>query len=341
MIDLANVTFGMELEYGDIWRNGELPSGLSWNAKDYSIVSSTGIANDPKGLLYAKGGEINSAPTSTIDEQLEFFEKLLSAQLGPVVNHRTNLHLHIRVPGLREDLPTLKKLLRYIDCNQHEIYAAIEPIPVPCRQDYNSEDAYKGAMKRYKRRKVSHQYAVPNTRVVEALAAKTPQAFFDAHSRLQANGGRAYGLTTRAGINLLQLKETDTVEFRHFTNTLDPAKLRCCFEWVAAFIPAALDKAAVGQLVLSSGRNFPEFAPYNHAMEVGYGFTNFDKNSRKVVTERVDKLRNLIDIDCCSAEETVAAINEIQPGYAPEFPLQQSDVAPYRLQSGGQVLATV
>jgi len=341
VIDLANVTFGAEYEYGDIWRDRQLPTGLSWNAKDYSVVSSTGIANDPKGLVYSRGGEINSDPTTTIDEQVDFFESLLTANIEPRLNHRTNLHLHIRVPGLSQDLNALKLLLTYIDSNQTAIYNAIEPVPVPNRGDYESEKAYKGARKRYKRRLVSHQYKVPAARVKEALAAESPQAFFDAHSKLQANGSRAYGLTTRAGINLLQLKETDTVEFRHFTNTLDPAKLRCCFEWVAAFIPAALDNALVPELVAASRQDFPEFVPYNHTMEVGYGFTNFDKNSRKVVTERVGELRKLVDIDCCSAEETVAAINQIQPGFAPEFPSPPSGEVPSRLQSEGQVLATV
>lgn len=302
----------MELEYGDIWRDRQLPAGLSWNAKDYSIVSSTGIANDPKGLIYSKGGEINSDPTGTIDEQVNFFERLLAANLEPQLNHRTNLHLHIRVPGLSQDLNVLKQLLAYIDSNQTAIYNAIEPVPIPNRSDYESEEAYKGARKRYKRRLVSHQYKVPAARVKEALAAETPQAFFDAHSRLQANGGRAYGLTTRAGINLLQLKETDTVEFRHFTNTLDPAKLRCCFEWVAAFIPAALDNALVPELVAASGQNFPEFVPYNHAMEVGYCYTNFDKNSRKVATQRINALKDLVDIDNCTAEETVDVIKQIE-----------------------------
>lgn len=52
MIDLANVTFGAEYEFGDIWRSKSLPEGLQWNTKDYSIVSSTGIANDPKGIWF-------------------------------------------------------------------------------------------------------------------------------------------------------------------------------------------------------------------------------------------------------------------------------------------------
>jgi hypothetical protein len=341
MINLKNCTYGMELEYGDIWRDRQLPAGLSWNAKDYSVVSSTGIANDPKGLVYSRGGEINSDPTTTIDEQVDFFEGLLTANLEPRLNHRTNLHLHIRVPGLAQDLGALKLLLDYINRNQVDIYREIEPIPIPARGDYDTAEAYKGASKRYSRRKVSHQYKVSESRVEKALAATTVDEFLAAHAPVMANGEPAWGLTTRAGINLLQLKETDTVEFRHFTNTLDPAKLRCCFEWVAAFIPAALDDASVEQLTTASGRNFPEFAPYNHAMEVGYGFTNFDKNSRKVVTERVGELRKLVDIDCCSAEETVAAINQIQPGFAPEFPLQPSGEVPSRLQNEGQVLATV
>lgn len=312
MIDLKNVTFGAEYEFGDIWRNRELPEGLQWNGKDYSIVSSTGIANDPKGLVYARGGEINSDPTATIEEQLEFFEKLLDAKLSPVVNHRSNLHLHVRVPGLSQDLNALKCLLAYIDQHQVAIYNAIEPVPVPVRDDYENEESYKGAQKRYKRRKVSHQKQVPAPRVKRALAATTVEQFLAAHAPITAKGEPAWGLTTRAGINLLQLKETDTVEFRHFTNTLDVAKLTSCFTWVQNFIPMALDGASVEELLGAYKYEFPEFAPYDHDMEVGYEFTNFDKHSRAIATKRIEALREIIDVDNCSAKETVAAIKQIE-----------------------------
>jgi hypothetical protein len=311
MIDLKNPTFGMELEFGDVWRT-ELPTGLSWNEKDYSIVSSTGIANDPKGRAYRRGGEINSVPTNSVAEQLEMFELLIKQHPEAAINHRTNLHLHVCVPGLSENLPALKKLLSYIDANQSAIYDAIEPIPVPLRGDYLSEEAYKGAMKRYKRRKVSHQYKVPEARVAEAMQATTVREFFDAHSKLQADGKRAYGLTTRAGINLLQLQETDTVEFRHFTNTLDIKKLASCFVWVSKFIEGALNNATVPELLSAYAYDFPEFAPFDFAMECGYGYTNFQHNSRKVVEARLNKLRKHVDIDTCSALETVAAIAEIE-----------------------------
>lgn len=306
-MDLNNVTLGAEYEFGDIWRT-MLPEGLTWNSKDYSIVSSTGIANDPKGLVYGRGAEINSLPTNTIDQQLEFFEKLLQLHPESAINHRTNLHLHVSVPGLAEDLDALKRLLLYIDRNQFAIYEAIEPIPVPVRTDYTSDEAYKGAVKRYNRRKVSHQYKVAEARVEEALSATTPKEFFNAHSKLQANGKRAYGLTTRAGINLLQLQETNTVEFRHFTNTLSARELECCFQWVRSFIPAALDNAPVSQLLSGSSRQFPKFQPYNHDMEIGYGYTNFQHNSRKVVTERLQCLRQNFNLEECAAGEVASWI---------------------------------
>ena len=296
-------------EFGDIWRT-VLPDGLTWNNKDYSIVSSTGIANDPKGLVYSRGAEINSQPTNTVEQQLEFFEKLLQLHPESKVNHRTNLHLHVCVPGLAEDLDALKKLLSYANTNQQAIYEVIEPIPVPARTDYDSAEAYKGAVKRYNRRKVSHQYKVAEARVQEALAATTPKEFFDAHSKLQANGKRAYGLTTRAGINLLQLQETNTVEFRHFTNTLSIEELECCFQWVRSFIPAALGYAPISQLLSASSGKFPKFQPYDHNMEIGYGYTNFQHNSRKVVTERLQNLRQNFNLEECRADEIAAWISK-------------------------------
>lgn len=315
MLNINQMSFGMELEYGDIWRNRDLPEGLSWNSKDYSIVSSTGIANDPKGKDYCRGGEINSEPTFSVDGQLDLFQNLLSANLSPCLNHRTNLHLHIRVPGLSQDIDSLKTLLRYVDKNQEEIYKNIEPVPKPQRSLYSSESSYKGALKRYKRRLVSHQYKVPAARVEEALRASSCAEFFDAHSRKTAMGGRAYGLTTRAGINLLQLKETDTVEFRHFTNTLDVELLNSCFTWVKNFVPAALDNASVEELLSAHSYKFPPFQEYNHNMEIGYKYTNFEKFPRKVVSSRLNSLREFVDIDSCSADQVVESIGKIDPEF--------------------------
>jgi hypothetical protein len=317
MTDLSMCTYGAEYEFGDICRT-ELPGGLSWNEKDYSIVSSTGIANDPKGLVYTRGGEINSVPTPYVETQLAMFADLVEQHPEARVNHRTNLHLHVRIPGLSDDLESLKRLLTYIDANQAAIYDAIEPVPVPKRQDFHSVAAFKGAQKRYKRRLVSHQYKVSATRVERALAATTVEQFLAAHAPVQKDGKPAWGLTTRAGINLLQLKETDTIEFRHFTCTRNVNELLHCFNWVSNFVPAALDNAPVAELIGAADYRFPEFAPYNYDMELGYDYTNFQHHSRKVVSRRITALRDLIDIDNCTAEQTVEAIKQIEEELALE-----------------------
>lgn len=309
MIDLKHLTFGAEYEFGDIITSG-LPKGLSWNGKDYSIVSSTGIANDPKRQLYTKGGEINSKPTDTVDEQLAMFEELLAMHPEAQVNHRTNLHLHVRVPGLSEDLESLKKLLAYVHRTQAQVYEAIEQIPEPKEDEFPSKEEYKGALKRFRRRKVSHQYAVPRERVEKALNAETVEGFLSAHAPVDSKGNPAWGLTTRAGINLLQLKETDTIEFRHFTCTKDIKELASCFVWINKYIQGAFEGATVNQLLSTYTFQFPPFMPYNHDMEVGYQYTNFDKNSRKVVKERLGSLAEHLNLYTCKAEEVVKCIRE-------------------------------
>jgi hypothetical protein len=308
MLDMRNITYGAEYEFGDIERTA-LPEGLTWNTKDYSIVSSTGIANDPKGKVYTKGGEINSKPTRSMSEQLVMFRELIAMHPEAQLNHRTNLHLHIRVPGLSEQLGSLKQLLAYVDSHQVEIYNLIEPIPEPKFNPKASFAENRGDQKRYKRRKVSHQYKVPADRVERAMQAKTVEEFFAAHAPVQANGAPAWGLTTRAGINLLQLKETDTVEFRHFTNTKDEEELASCFLWVNNFMEAALGYGTPQEIYNSfNGWKFPPFQPYNHAMEIGYSWTNFDKNSRKVAESRIKDLARQFDIYNCSADDVAPYI---------------------------------
>jgi hypothetical protein len=283
------MTFGAEYEFGDIWRT-DLPEGLTWNSKDYSIVSSTGIANDPKGLLYSRGGEINSKPTDNIYEQLDMFSQLMVLHPEARVNHRTNLHIHVGVPALLEpeNLWLLKQVFLYAQDYQDRIYEELEPIPKPPKEDYLEKGAWKGAMKRYNRRKVSHQYRVRPERVEEILAAKDHKEFFDGHSKLQKNGKRAYGLTTRAGINFLQLQETGTIEFRHFTNSTFDYQIADCFSWCKHFMESALENLPL--IIVQSDWDFPYFLPYNHYMETGYAYTNFHHNPRKVVKERLEDL---------------------------------------------------
>ena len=292
------LTYGAEFEFADIRRDSELPAGASWNKKDYSIVSSTGIANDPKGKLYNLGGEINTDPSVTIDEQVDVLYRIVQDRPEAKVNYRSNLHLHIAAPEFTEDLDIAKKVLRFVDEWQEELYPLIEPIPKPDPGD-------KGAMKRYRRRKVSHQQKVPHDRVLRALEATTFEEFYAAHAPVSKEGKPLWALTTRAGINLLQLKETGTIEFRHFPGTLVGTELLDCFSWIHQFLFCALDDGNPVELFKSQPWTFPQFEPYNHNCEIGYQYTNFDKNTRKVVAERLDGLSKHLDLETCSADQLI------------------------------------
>lgn len=302
--DIKDWTYGVELEYGNCDRTiVDLPDGAKWNSLDNTCVSSTGIANDPQGKLYKFGGEINTRPTSTPDEQVEHIAKvnkfLRDNGPAPIVNYRSNLHIHIRVPGLKDDLPALKQLLRYITTYQEQAFAIVENIPVPDPKTLPALQ-YEWANKRYKRRLTSHQHTLPQKRVEAMLAATTPEEFWHEHAHKDAKGKPAWFQCPRAGINLRQLfEETNTIEFRHWPGTLNMTQMRDAINWCQGFLNLALNHEDTPPVTLyaHSTWDFPQFEPYEFETEQVYQYTNFDKNSRKEVTERLANLRQHINID--------------------------------------------
>ena len=291
-------TYGVELEYGDSYRFNELPVGAKWNDKDNTCVSTTGIANDPLGLLYKYGGEINTKPTDTIQEQIDHIAEI-NAMLkpAPVVNYRSNLHIHVRVPGLKDDLESCKKLLRYIDEFQQLAFDIVETIPVPSKSMLAPE-VYEWELKRMKRRHKSHQYKLPESRMNAMLNAKTTQEFYEEHAPLTEKG-RMWFFSPRAGINLRQMwEETNTIEFRHFPGTLDMTEMESCIRWCREFLDAALNtEKTPTEIFWETSYKFPKFQPYEFETEQIYQWTNFDANSRKVVEKRLSALREKVDID--------------------------------------------
>ena len=302
--DTKNWSYGVELEYGNCDRKiKDLPDGAKWNSLDNTCVSSTGIANDPQGKLYQFGGEINTRPTFSIDEQVEHIAKvnkfLRENGPAPIVNYRSNLHIHIRVPGLHTNLKALKKLLTYVHTFQEQAFAIVENIPVPDRNTLPPLE-YTWAKKRYDRRLTSHQHKLPFKRVEAMLAATTPTEFWHEHAHKDAKGNPAWFQCPRAGINLRQLfEETNTIEFRHFPGTMSATEMRSAIRWCHDFLDLALnhDDLPPATLLEKNKYTFPQFEPYEFETEQVYQYTNFDKNTRKVVKERLDELRNHVDID--------------------------------------------
>lgn len=271
-------TYGAEHEWADWPLDRVLPRGFEYNRADYSIVNSTGVANDPTRRAYRFGGELNTPPTD-LSGQLAVMEALKKHYPEAVVNYRSNLHIHIRVPGLRDSLKLLKRLAQYNADNLPRILPIIEPIKlvaVGCLSD----EALEGLARRQKRCRVSHHTVLVPARLERQLAARTTTEFFEAEvPRTAVLGKPMWHAQPRAAVNVRQLLQTDTIEFRHFPGTMDFAELNTALTWCREYLYAALiDGTDAGELYNDhfAGFRFPTFAPYYHYLENRYRATVHD-----------------------------------------------------------------
>ena len=256
-----------------------MPEGFGEDRRDVTVMNNNGIAADPKGRAYDWGGEINTPPSDTPCGQVDALRTILSMHPGATVNHRSNLHVHIRVPGLRDDLASLKQIARYNAANLKIALSLVEPIPAPTRFEYADFIQYTGAVRRYKRRLRSHHMTLSGSRTMRQLAAQSSFEFFSAEVPVSAGGKPQWHLGIRTAINLRQLQETDTIEFRHFPGTLNADELLTCVEWCRDYLDAALHTGERAQALfnrLYRTRRFPKFPQYIHALEERYRATCHD-----------------------------------------------------------------
>jgi len=272
-------TYGAEHEWADHPLGRDLPKGFGRDVNDVTIVNSNGIANDPKGQTYRWGGEFNTPPTDSIMGQVGAMVLLKETYPEATINYRSNLHLHVRIPGLREDLAMLKQLQGHIHQHLPEVLASIvEPIPRPERDQYPTEEEFKGAKRRFARRRVSHQCFLSHQRVELQARATTVKEFFELeppHSK--DKDLPLWHLQPRVCVNLRQLLQTDTIEFRHFPGTMNGWELEKAFRWVKSYMERALENAPINDLA-QSARNWelPRFLPYHHQVECRYRATVHD-----------------------------------------------------------------
>lgn len=294
--DTNEWTFGTELEFADVYRFNPLPEGAKWNKLDNSIVNSNGIANDPSGRVYQYGGEINTKPTRTIEEQLNHIESVINIlNPKPIINYKCNLHFHIRVPGLDQDLDTCKHLLKFNHKYMEQIRTLIDPLEIPNKEMYPEHDEYIGAKKRLLRNKHSHHYLLPPKRYEKVLNSNSIEEFFESHF---AHKGklRLVFMSPREGINIRQLwdGEVDTIEFRHFFGTLDMLEYKSGLTWCYEYLNSALNTGEEPKSILERNKwmKFPKQKRFNLKLNNGFELTNFCKNkicNIKFHTEKILK----------------------------------------------------
>jgi hypothetical protein len=274
-------TYGCEHELADWERLAGPPIGMKIDEQDFTMVNSNGIAVDPTGKHWHRGGEICTVPSADIHTQVQQLKHIKNyGRYEPAVNYRSNLHIHVRVPGLRSNLMMLKRVLAFNMTYLPEVLDILEPIPMPRPDQYTRIEAFAGAMRRYRRRGQSHHH-LPNKLALEQLKVRTCKEFFLAGVPKRKDGTPMWGVAQRDAVDLKQLLQTDTVEFRHFPGTLSLDKLQACLEWCRDWMRMALSGApgnlpALKVKAANFSERIPRFEPYNHDLEVKYRATVHD-----------------------------------------------------------------
>lgn len=208
-------TYGSEYEIADLDKRLNLPSSLSWDFKDVTVMNSNGVATDPrkdKSRIVQYGGELNTKPCESIDELVSIFE-LLKNNYEFTVNNSCNLHNHIFVPDL--DLAGLKSIVAYYETYRDDLIDLTDFIPEPEFDINLSNHESKLIHSRYvhhtKKNHGSRHGSLPERCLKYKLTADSIQEF---------HKGSIYGIdksrlmnwsnANRAGINTLQTRRSES-----------------------------------------------------------------------------------------------------------------------------------
>jgi hypothetical protein len=279
MYDTKNFTWGFELEIGDVNKACSIPEQLgSWEFAETDIVNQLppywGRAVDPLGIDPPVGGEINIKPTKTIPEMISRLEELLNYiknhhNQTPTVSCVSVSHVHVFVPGLKEDVESLKKLISYIKRNQHMVVDKCSNFRL--HPNMSLTKTAKTYLK-YDGGRIMPNYMCDN---IVNLATD-----FDSFIKLHAAGkdGKSMGRPFRYAINTYCMKHTGTIEFRPFRNSINLNEIRDCFLFVEKFMDNALnDGSDVDVIFQENTYNFPPMT-YDHELYVAWEKSKYDKS---------------------------------------------------------------
>ena len=275
--DPKTYTWGYEIEWGDIDRSLEIPEHLGgWEYAETDIVNIHEpykyVACDPLGTEPPMGGEVNTKPTATKEEQVDrimdihqLFVDNGDQPSASCVNHG---HLHVFVPGLKDDLGALKRLISYIKENQADTVDI-------CYQFYDAATmkGAKGAKMylKYDGGRLMPDYMCDN---IVNLAED-----FNHFIKLHAAGkdGVSMGRPFRYAINTYCMKHTGTIEFRCFRSSTNRKQIEDSFRFAEKFIDAALnDGPSVKEILAENSFEFPPFV-WDLNEYVGWERTKYSK----------------------------------------------------------------
>lgn len=285
IFDKDKWTWGYEIEWGDIDRNLEIPEHLGkWEHAETDIVNIHSpykyVACDPQGIEPPMGGEINVAPTNTWTEQvdriLEIYNMFVENGDNPSSSCINHGHLHVFVPGLKDDVEALKRLVMYIKENQktatEELYGFYDHVEIR---------GSKGA-KMYLKHDGGRQ--MPEYMCDNIINLSID---FNHFIKLHAAGkdGVSMGRPFRYAINTYCMKHTGTIEFRCFRSTTKRNEIDSQFRFAEKFIDSALNGGpSVDDILRDGNYDFPPFI-WDLGEYSGWINTKYDKSRGEKIRE--------------------------------------------------------
>ena len=282
----SDFTWGFEVEWGDIDRRLQIPEHLGkWEYAETDVVNIHEpfkyVACDPLGTDPYMGGEVNTMPTKTWQEQVDrvmelkkFFEDNGNKPSASCVNHG---HLHVYVPGLKNDIVSLKKLVSYIKRNQQKTIEAL--------YGFYDHPEMKGSSGAKTYLKWDGGRPMPDYMCDNIVNLATD---FDHFIKLHAAGkdGVSLGRPFRFAINTYCMKHTGTIEFRCFRSSTNRKEIEDSFKFAEKFIDAALNDGPDVEDILYGDYNyeFPKFVWDFHEYN-GWVKTKYDKERGNKVRE--------------------------------------------------------
>ena len=303
-------TYGTELEIPDwncLTETSKIEAlGAKRNTAEQDICNSSGVSNDPKLRTCIFGGEINTKPTDSIESQVQHIMDIFK-NVSYKLNYSVGMHLHIRIPGLKEDLDQLKRWSRWLMENQDDyrrrVIESIVESDMESNYFFETPEDLKLFRKRYTYRKQNRYRKLKDKTFEEQMQAKTPEEWYQAFFGRNSKGKIIWMTGYRPFINLTQLfnGDVDTVEFRGFNMTDNPEELLECLKICQSVVDCVYNDVAFEKVSFDPNK-LPKCMPFDPKLEKTYLYLRKCEphNPGSVVTkyrknERDLRIKELLD----------------------------------------------
>lgn len=300
------LTYGAELEIPDwncLTETEKIEKlGAKRNTVEQDICNNSGVSNDPTLQTCIFGGEINTKPTDSIEEQVQHIMDIYK-NITYKLNYSVGMHLHIRIPGLKEDLNQLKQWSQWLIENQTNYSSrVIEPIvesDLETSYFFEYPEDLKLFKKRYTYRKQNRYRKLRESTYGLQMASSTPREWYESLFIRNKQNKPIWHTGYRPFINVFQLfnGDVDTVEFRGFNMSDNPDELLECFKICQAVVDCVYDNVKFEDISFDINK-LPKTMRFDPRLEKLYKFTRISHGpglpKKKADWERKSRLKELM-----------------------------------------------